>query len=352
MADINFPITSLVSPDSATAGKMVYTTGTDINGMVVISENDMTIDQDGNFLTPIIFTSVIDHSLSMAARTVASGVNVTIDLSLGTIINLTLQTNTTITFTGLPDAGYVRHVLMCVKHDATNTVYTLDFAHTVLREGKAATKLTNKANTMDILYFRIDSTGKIKLRTAANDFISSTTNVLPLAMMAIPEENTSVTQTGFASPRIVGVEAGMIVTSMADGTVNCTTLKTDGSNRFTNIVELVDCVADDVQHKVLTVAPVGGVLTLDASGPNLIYLNHDTDITRVDIVHNNVDLADIFLIERIKDNTATPRTITFDPAVYSWEMDPIYTQTALANDEIVIQFVADGKIVTVLNNFG
>ena len=349
MTDVNFPITEAKSPASAIAGKIAYTTGVDGNDKVLLEDSIMTINSNGEVADAVFLDNIIDTSITSTVQTVAGDGAVTIDLTDGTIIKLILSANTVITFTGLPMSGYLKAIEIKVIHDATANAYTLTFNHTHKKEGAAPLVFTNTSSSQDNLSLIIREDGTLYSRTVVNNMKTTgvvVANINPNIEGAIAGQNSYVT------PRVDGVKPGALISCMADGTLNSTDIICDGYNRITSQVELVNCTAQNQSFAIAVAEITGGAITLNVGMVRFFLLNQDADINTINIVGTDIDLYSFAFVFRMKDNSATPRLITFDPNVFDWEMEPVLTQTANAEDIILIQSFAGINTLVVLNNFG
>lgn len=360
MTDINFPITEAVSPESAIAETITYTTGLDVNNKVLLGDTTMKINSSGEITTDVFLDNIIDTSIVSTVQIVAGNGAVTIDLTKGTIIRLIISANTTITFTGLPISGYIKAIEIKVIHDSTNNVYTIGFTQTLLKEGGAPLIFTNTVSSQDNIQMLITEDGKLYSRAVINNLKATGTAreseiiVAPKVQESRSGERQAATpknKTGYVDPRVAGVQPGALISCMADGTLNSTDIICDGFNRITSQVEIVNCIAQNQSYSIAMVENTAGTITLDLGLSRFFYLNQSADVTTINITNTSIDTYSIAFLFRFKDATSTPRLINFDPALFDWEMEPVLTQTASAIDLILIQSFAGVNTLVVLNNF-
>ena len=364
MADINFPIDSCVGPSSAEAGRLVYTTGTTSDGDVTLAQSNMSVDPEGFITSPsskIRIKNAIDIVTAETNQVVNANTTITqVDLTKGANITLNQSSSTMIQFLpgGLPTEGIRLFGIERIK-DATSTARTLEFitappTQTWLKEGGLSLLLTQNPNGEDYIYGWVDSAANVVTRMPSLNFLPSS------IAGEFAEMNSPNYIPFFARPnrgyrkipiqRVSGVEAGMMISTMADGTLNACGLKTDGVESFTAMMEMymLGMARKNIRHVFKDSAPT---LTIDLYNEDFVSLNHNSDISEIRILPGDPDYCTCCFVWRVKDATATPRSIFFDPTVFDWDMDPILTQTSGGCDLIFIMSAGGVNWLSVFNYF-
>lgn len=346
ITDVNFPLTEAAAPVDSTANALAYVLSVDGTGIAQLESSNIIMTPDGVVTSPIVFTDVIDTTILHKSQNVtASTAATTVDLGLGSVVNLNFNASTTITFTGLPPPNFVKLVSLYIKKDANANPYTLSLGVNTLLEGGVPLDLTALANAVDMILLLITSSGTIFARNTVLNFS------VPGAPFVFTETaKDSLSRLKYPAQRVVGVEAGQLLTTKLDGSLNAVSIKTDGDKTITSRAELQNCVFVNENYSVL-VKPATAAYDVSTALQNIIHMTQDVDITSFTVTVDDPTVLNYTLIIRQKDATATPRLIDFSNTVFQWDAAPILTQDPGAMDIIVIQSFSGINLLTVLNDF-
>lgn len=358
MADINFPISEAVAPSTATQNTLVYTTGNNSSGKVLLDDCSITSDGFGKITSKISFNEVVDKGYASSRVQLTGSATLTnYDPTLGHTVELKHQANTSINHTVLPPAGYCKFIKLFRIHDSTSNQYTLSFNDDTYVAGRTPLIFTYTPNAVDYLEYILMSDGSVYVRNAVNNMSKSSTTRASKNKLNIltggggKKIDTRTVTKDAPTPKISGVESGMMITTALDGSLYAVATKTDGAYGITTKAFLEDCTVYDPTYTIEK-RIAGTAMNFYSSSVVVSELTHNLNIDAFDLITHLPDNFYKAVIIRRKDDTTIARNITFDPAKFSWEATPVLTQTSNAVDIILITCLGTTKIVTVLNDYG
>ena len=367
MVDINFTYGETLPAASSVAQRIAYTTGVDTNGNVQLGVSNISLVDEGALTTTTGKTKIPqigDVSIFETMQYVATASAETIiDLSYGSYIHLTQNQATNVTFTRSTGEYYgIRFFCIRRVHDETEAIYDLTFDRGAsggawFNENSIYHTYSQTANAQDIIFGWVDATQNVIVKFPFNAFAlpgalpygasTQTGNVryIPGASKGYKSQNPLV------DTQVAGIETGMVVTGMANMTLNACSLKIDGTENFVALVNLIGCL---VNQRDLTVSIVNSTtnLNLNLSTISFIQLNQNTDITSITLTPTDNTKDYTTIIWRVKDATTTPYDIYFDPSVFTYKGSIELTQTPNAQDAIVIRSIGGVNFLTVTYNYG
>ena len=157
------------------------------------------------------------------------------------------------------------------------------------------------------------------------------------------------------STNVTGVESGQIITGMADKTLNAASVKVSNAT-FADELHIIACLLN-IKDVPVSFTGTSGDIAINATTANLWKIDgQNGDITNVALsLHtsgNGVNEPIVTIIYRVKDTTENPYTIYFDPAIFTYEGEPVFTQTPGAADFYFIYSVDGKNYLSWFNNFG
>jgi hypothetical protein len=348
MANTKFTYENTVWTGNPTTTNIPYVAGYNSSSGVVsmaysseyaISDDGIITRKSGNITT---YSMVNITHFRKVQRVNVTGATTVIDLDKGATIWLNWNQNTVITLTKgstTPNSLNRRYMAfkIYVAHDDTENVYTLSInqsAYSALWTYGNSTLpvFTQKKKSVDVLVGNIDG------------YWNVTTNPLK-ANQKLPANFKSSGKAIFnrnlrPSPKIQQelpreIKTNMIIVGMADLTLACTSVQMQGVDfgwgQWFNsgcVSFCEDCTS--VLWKASELA--NNTLNIDTSAYNWVEINHDADINTIVMTPPNSDQCSLTVLRRKKDDSATPRLINFDPAVFTYTTAPVVTQTANAID--------------------
>lgn len=360
MIDTIFTYDDAVPASTSLPEDLVTTSGLDVNGKVVLdsTSSKIKISDDGvvtSTTNQIVFNSIRDTSLFETSQVVnTTSATTAVNLDTASTIILNQNMDTTVTFT--PALTGARFFLLLRKKDSTADARALKFGGGLAWYGEQTQYpvWTQTPGAEDIVWGFVDTDGSVISR-------------LPIANYTVRNTKSGGVywRRGAArylkQPRnvpgtnVTGVEAGQIITGMADKTLNAASIKVSAAE-FPNEVQIIKCLLN-IKDVPVSFTPTSGDVALNATTANLWKIDgQNGDITSVALtLHTSGDGVGepiVTIIYRVKDVTENPYTIFFDPSVFKYEGDPVFTQTPGAADFYVIYSVNGENYLSWYNNFG
>jgi hypothetical protein len=362
MVDINFTYGDTVPASTSVTTALPFAIGLDGEGKVTlgshpsirISDTGILTTTTDNLTVPTLAETSLFETMQYVTTT---GAETIIDLDVANIIHLTQNQNTNILFVGsFPAFTVSKYFIVLVQHDDTSNIYNLTFDRgsnggVWYFENNVIPVYTQTPGAIDITIGFIDNGFATITNNPTLDY-KQTAAAGQGSIRNNPGTARSYKSKNIPAERVTGVESGMIITGMATQTLNACAAKVSPTlDEFVNEISLIGCIANRRDYVNASLNSATDTLTIDANGFAHLSYTQTTSIATI-IYTPPVSGTVVTIIWRVKDQSADPRTIYFDPAIFTYDGEIILTQTPGGVDMIIIRSVSGVNFVTVRNNYG
>jgi hypothetical protein len=361
-ADINFTYDETVPATESVTTALPFAIGLDGEGKVTlgshpsirISDTGILTTTTDNLTVPTLAETSLFETMQYVTTT---GAETYVDLNIATIVHITQNQNTEIIVTELPETNpdTTRLFMVIHQHDDTSNAYSTTFSIGVpgalwYSQGGVRPTYTQTPGAIDITIGFIDSSPSVITNSPTLDY-KQTAAAGQGSIRNNPGTARSYKSKNIPTDQVTGVESGMIITGMANQTLNaCAAKVSPALDAFDGITNLIGCIANRRDMRAITLITDSDTISIDANFFSIISMKHNTDIATINYTPPTTGTA-VTVLWRVKDATDTPRTMYFDPAIFTYDDELVLTQSSGAADLIVIRSIAGVNFVSVRNDY-